>query len=630
MSWFERLRERHIFRTAFIYLGGAWASMEAIGFFVDNYGWSRTVLDVAVLLIVLGFPAALIIAWYHGESGKQQVQRTEASLLLTLAVLAAIGTFRLSTAAENPAARMDRGATDAIPAATTDLGDRSVAVLPFVNSTGVDSLDWLGPGMSDMLTTNLAQTGALRVVSPQRLFELLRQEGHEETDQIPQERAMEIASRSGARTMVHGSILGTADDLALDAQLIDLSDGTIIAAERARGSDVFALADTVADRLASTLARGAEYQMAAAPEKSPLELTGDMGRFRDYQAGVRTAWNQLDGDSLEVRYHLVDMLEMMPGREDEARRALEEIIQMAPEEAQAVGRLARIAIVQGDMEAADSLIVRYAGLEKDELKVHAGSGQLFEHAARFEEARDSYRQALRVEPDNTMLLDLLARTYLRANDPAGARAEMEAFTSGATPPIESEAHLLIGDAWAWEGRFAQAQAAYGRAAAVGEREGLPDLEAAGRESSLWVDALLDPDNGVSRINSSVWTLLDLGRGETALNLVEAADRLYVRDSDRLYPVEFHTILYLKGRVYELLGKPRAAMAAYGKLLKDWGGVLGELPRMSDAAERMSAIQAEWVDKGGPMPPPPGGARRPGTPRTEVGVSSGSGESTPRP
>ncbi len=103
MNWFERLRDRHIFRTAFIYLGGAWASMEAIGFFVDNYGWSRTVLDVAVLLIVLGFPAALIIAWYHGESGKQQVQRTEASLLLTLAVLAAIGTFRLSTAAENPA-----------------------------------------------------------------------------------------------------------------------------------------------------------------------------------------------------------------------------------------------------------------------------------------------------------------------------------------------------------------------------------------------------------------------------------------------------------------------------------------------------------------------------------------------
>ena len=630
MSWFEQLREKHIFRTAFIYLGGAWASMEAIGFFVDNYGWSRTVLDVAVLLIVLGFPAALIIAWYHGESGRQQVQKTEASLLLTLAVLAAIGTFRLSTAAVNPASQMNPASSDAIPAATVDLGERSVAVLPFVNSTGVDSLDWLGPGMSDMLTTNLAQTGALRVVSPQRLFELLRQQGHAETDEIPQERAMDIAARSGARTMVHGSILGTADNLALDAQLIDLSDGTIIAAERARGSDVFALADTVAERLASTLTRGVEYQLAADMEKSPIELTGDIDKFREYQAGVRTAWDQLDSDSLEVRYQLVDMLEMMPGREDEARKVLEEIIHIAPDEARAVGHLARIAIVQGEEVAADSLIVRYVDLEKDEFKVHAGSGQLFERAARFEEARDSYRQALRIEPDNTVLLDLLARTYLRANDPAGARAELENFTSSPIPAVEAEAHLLTGDAWAWQGQFAEARAAYARAADVGVREELPDLEAAGRESSLWVDALLDPDVGVTRINNSVWTLLDLGRGETALNLVEAADRLYVRDSDRLYPVEFHTIQYLKGRVYELLGKPRAAMAAYGRLLKSWGNALDEIPRLSDAAERMSAIQAEWADKGGRLPPPQGGARVPGSPRTEVGVSSGSGQPPPRP
>lgn len=616
MSWFERLRDRHIFRTAFLYLGGAWAAMEAIGFFVENYGWSRTVLDVAVLLIILGFPAALIIAWYHGEPGKQQVQKTEASLLLTLAVLAAVGTFRLSTAAEDTARSSPSAqGTAAIPVATTDLGERSVAVLPFVNSTGVDSLDWLGPGMSDMLTTNLAQTGALRVVSPQRLFELLRQEGHSETDRIPQERAIEIAARSGARTMVHGTILGSPEDMALDAQLIDLRDGTIIAAERARGSDVFALADTVAERLANQLVQGSEYQIAAAPEKSPFELTGDLGKLREYQAGVRSAWRQLDTDSLDVRYRLVDMLEMMPGREEEARRALEEIIEIAPNEAPAVGRLARIAILQGDTVAADSLIVRYVNLEEDPLEAQAGAGQLLEMATEFEAARAAYRRGLEMEPDNTDLLDRLARTYLRANEPAGAREEMRSYAASDDPVVEAEAELLIGDAWAWEGRFDEAMAAYGRAEAIGARAGLPAVEASGRESALWVEGLLDPSTGVSRINRSVWTLLDLGRGETALNLVEAADRLYVKDSDRLYPIEFHTILYLKGRVYELLGKPRAAMAAYGKLLKDWGDVIQDIPRLSDTPARMSAVQADWVEKGKPTPAEgrPEGTRRPPPP-----------------
>ena len=52
MSWFERLREKHIFRTAFLYMGGAWAVTEAIGFFVDNeIAWGNdTSLAVAALV----------------------------------------------------------------------------------------------------------------------------------------------------------------------------------------------------------------------------------------------------------------------------------------------------------------------------------------------------------------------------------------------------------------------------------------------------------------------------------------------------------------------------------------------------------------------------------------------------
>ena len=60
-------------QTAAVYAGGAWLMLEATDFFVDNYALSPRMLDIAVLLIVLGFPAAMIIAWYHGEKGRQQV-----------------------------------------------------------------------------------------------------------------------------------------------------------------------------------------------------------------------------------------------------------------------------------------------------------------------------------------------------------------------------------------------------------------------------------------------------------------------------------------------------------------------------------------------------------------------------
>ena len=95
---FKALSEKHLMRTGVVYLGCAWLMLEATGFFVDNYALSRRLIDIVVMLLVLGFPAALIIAWFHGAKGRQNVARSEASLLLTLAVLAGIGTYRISTA----------------------------------------------------------------------------------------------------------------------------------------------------------------------------------------------------------------------------------------------------------------------------------------------------------------------------------------------------------------------------------------------------------------------------------------------------------------------------------------------------------------------------------------------------
>lgn len=587
---FRKLQERHVFRTALLYLGGAWAAMEAIGFFVDNYGWSRTALDVAVLLLVLGFPAALIIVWYHGERGRQAVPRTEASLLLTLAVLAAIGTYRLTTAVEVSSGLEPTGQPALTAADSRDLGERSVAVLPFVNSTGLDSLDWLGAGMSDMLTTNLARAGTLKVVSPQRLFELLRQTGYEESESIPHELAMDVAARSGARTMVYGSILGTPDDLALDAQLIDLRDGTVVAAERARGGDVFALADTVAERFTRRLAAEETVLAAGRPhEKAAMALTGDFEKLREYQASLRNALGRLDTDSVEARWQLVEMMEQMPGMEGEARGYLRDIVAARPDDPRAVSRLARLEITLGDLGAADTLIERFISLEKDPLASVLTSGRLLEQAGRHEEARSAYRKALDLSPSQPVALDHLARTWLREGDPEGARRELKRFTTVSSPDMRAEAHLLTGDSYAWEGRFSEAFASYGQAEAIGESENRPDLRAAGLESGLHLEWILDPDRGFSRINSAIWTLIDLGRGEKALDLVEAADRLYVRDADRLFPVEYHALLYAKGRVYELLDAPQAAVEAYSQLLGHWGKVIGDLPLLADAPKRLAMV-----------------------------------------
>ena len=263
--WSEQLRLKRIPQAALVYVGAAWLGIEIAGFLVAEYAFSRKILNTVVLLAILGFPAFMVIAWYHGEPGAQRVRRGERWLLLTLGTLAAVGTFRIATAQNDPAEAdadgvapsaeaeaqgapvtepADAGSVIAV-ATAEDLGPRSLAVLPFKNNVPDTALQWLGPGLADLMTTNLAQLPGLTVVGRQSLYDMLTEQGRSEEDEIPESLALTVARGTGARLLLWGSVTGTAEDMRIDLQLIDLATGRIAQAESARGNDVFTLIDTL-------------------------------------------------------------------------------------------------------------------------------------------------------------------------------------------------------------------------------------------------------------------------------------------------------------------------------------------------------------------------------------------------
>jgi tetratricopeptide (TPR) repeat protein len=276
----RELSKRHVLRTAVLYLGAAWIALEFIGFLVDTYAIQRSILDVSLLFLGIGFPIAVIVSWFHGAGGRQRIVRLEVVLVGLLLLGGALGSVAILTR-DRPEMRL----AEIAPVGRADLGEGSVAVLPLTNNTGADSLDWLGPGLADMLTTNLAQLPALKVVSAQRLMDLMRQAGRDETDRIPEDLALDIAARSGAHTLVQGSFVAVGRDIRVDVQLIDLSDGTVSGAEQARGTDVFALVDEVSARLSGRLLG----EPVEPTELTPLaELaTGNLDAYREYQEGLR-------------------------------------------------------------------------------------------------------------------------------------------------------------------------------------------------------------------------------------------------------------------------------------------------------------------------------------------------------
>ncbi len=55
-------------------------------------------------------------------------------------------------------------------------------------------------------------------------------------------------------------------------------------------------------------------------------------------------------------------------------------------------------------------------------------------------------------------------------------------------------------------------------------------------------------------------------------------------------VEVHVLLYARGRLHELQAADTGAVQAYELLLADWGDVIGRLPILADAPERLAALK----------------------------------------
>lgn len=287
-SLLEKIRKRRMVQIALVYVGAAWLGVEITDFIVGTYAYSRKVLDTVVFLAILGFPAFLIIGWYHGERGPQRIRRAEAWLLVTLVTLGGIGTYRIATAEPEAgggaemtapptvAEGVDRsGDAVSFAGSAPDLGPNSLAVLPFRNNVPDPELEWLGSGLADLLTTNLAQLPDLLVVGRQSLYDLITEGGLSEEEEIPESLALTVARGAGARLLLWGSVTGTAGDMRIDAQLIELENGTVASADFARGSDVFELVDTLTVRLAS--------HFSGAPPPAEVARISDLGT-RDLEA----------------------------------------------------------------------------------------------------------------------------------------------------------------------------------------------------------------------------------------------------------------------------------------------------------------------------------------------------------
>ena len=272
----------------------------------------------------------------------------------------------------------------------------------------------------------------------------------------------------------------------------------------------------------------------------------------------------------------------MPGREKEQWTLLEEVLELEPDAVQAVSGLAELSLRMHDAAGADSLMAHLADMGPADPEARLALGRLFEEAGDFETAREYYREVVS-EREAGPALDMLAGSYLRENRPDAAREELERYLSDPDPVLRTRARLLIGDAYVWEGSFQAGLDAYRESAEIAAA-GPPQLEADVLRSAAEVEVLLTKPRP-PLFNRSIWMLLEVGRGQRALDLIDAAEFVHLRDARRVSPARYHALLYARGRALELLERPDAS-EPFEEILEHWGRAVSDVPMMRDLTDRL--------------------------------------------
>nr|NIP79515.1 tetratricopeptide repeat protein [Gemmatimonadota bacterium]NIQ54251.1 tetratricopeptide repeat protein [Gemmatimonadota bacterium]NIU74458.1 tetratricopeptide repeat protein [Gammaproteobacteria bacterium]NIX44432.1 tetratricopeptide repeat protein [Gemmatimonadota bacterium]NIY08650.1 tetratricopeptide repeat protein [Gemmatimonadota bacterium] len=152
-SVFQALVKRKVFHWTLGYLAAGWGTLEALGFFAALFGWGEAVVRIAAILLAAGLFAVIVLAWFHGSRGPQQATRVEVGLLAVVAIAgtaAAVAFGRPTTAGEE----VDPGSVEL-----------ALAVLPPAYPAGDPEQAYFVTGMHETLISQLAQVGALRVIS---------------------------------------------------------------------------------------------------------------------------------------------------------------------------------------------------------------------------------------------------------------------------------------------------------------------------------------------------------------------------------------------------------------------------------------------------------------------------------
>src|SRR6266513_6018220 len=237
---------------------------------------SDAITSAVVLLVILGFPIALILAWafeltpegMKGTKFADELPQKSAPSRAWIYVIIVAGAISVGLFF------FGRYTATSEQSGLTELPTKSIAVLPFDNQNRDPNTDYLSDGIPESIINSLSQLPQLRVMARSTVF------SYKGKDVDPRK----VGNDLGVHAVLMGRLIQQGDNLAIRTELVNVADGTELWGQQynRKLADVFAVQEEIAKEISEKLRvrlTGAERQQLA---KRPTE---NLKAFQYYMQG---------------------------------------------------------------------------------------------------------------------------------------------------------------------------------------------------------------------------------------------------------------------------------------------------------------------------------------------------------
>ena len=256
MSFLNELKRRNVLRVGAAYVVSSWLIIQVVETIFPAFGFGDAAVRIATIVLAIAFIPSMIFAWVFEITPQglkrdadvvreQSITQTTGKKLdrIILVVLAlalayfAFDKFVLVPArvAEIVEETAQKARSDAL---VESYGDKSIAVLPFVNMSANPEQDYFSDGISEELLNLLAKNPELRVIARTSSFSF-----RGETVKVA-----DIARELNVNHVLEGSVRRDGNRVRITAQLVDARSDTHIWSETydRELDDIFAVQENIA------------------------------------------------------------------------------------------------------------------------------------------------------------------------------------------------------------------------------------------------------------------------------------------------------------------------------------------------------------------------------------------------